>query len=204
MKVKIYIEGGGDGRDLRKACRKGFTHFFENAGFAGHMPSVKACGSRGKAFGYFSTALRDADSSDFIALLVDSEAPVTSGASPWEHLKNRPGDNWDCPAGASDENAHLMVQCMESWFLADKKALSTYFGKDFGEKSLPLNLMVEEIPKEDIYDKLKSATKHTQKGAYCKGPHSFEILERIDPEKVAAAAPYCKRLLETLHLKALQ
>ena len=31
--------------------------------------------------------------------------------------------------GATDEQAHLMVQCMEAWFLADRETLAAVFGR---------------------------------------------------------------------------
>ena len=50
MKVKVYVEGGGDGKDLRTKCRRGFSSFFEKADLVGRMPQVIACGGRAKAF----------------------------------------------------------------------------------------------------------------------------------------------------------
>ena len=44
-------------------------------------------------------------------LLVDAERPVAS-SGPWGHL-NAPPDSWVRPAGATDDQCHLMVQVME-------------------------------------------------------------------------------------------
>jgi len=76
VKVKIYVEGGGDTRDLKTQCRQGFSEFFRKAGLEGHMPRIVAGGSRGRAFADFCTALKQAREGDFIVLLVDSEAAV--------------------------------------------------------------------------------------------------------------------------------
>lgn len=197
MKITIYVEGGGekkDAKDLKTKCRKGFQKFFEKAGLAAQMPAVVACGSREQAFKDFKKALATPDILPI--LLVDSEAPVNQD-SVWGHLLVR--DQWLCPASATEEQAHLMAQCMESWFLADKACLEAYFGQGFHPNVLPQNPRVEEIPKQDVFDGLKNATRHCKrKSTYNKGEHSFKILEELSPTKVIGSAPYAKRLLETL------
>ena len=101
VKVKVYVEGGGDSKDLRTRCRMGFSSFFEKANFAGRMPRIIACGGRGTAFDRFRTALRSRREDEFIVLLVDSEDPIAEGSGTWEHLAGR--DGWDTPADAADE-----------------------------------------------------------------------------------------------------
>ena len=169
------------------------------------MPSITACGGRQQAYDKFCTALEDADKTDFIVLLVDSEDPVTQGNSPWVHLHSR--DGWTKPSGATDDCAHLMVVCMETWFLADKdedeSELAKYFGQGFNKNLLPKNSRIEEISKPDVENGLKSATRQsTPKGEYDKGRDSFAILALIDPNKVVAASPHAKDLIDTLKAKA--
>lgn len=55
--VKIYAEGGGNAASLKAECRKGFSKFFETAGFKGRMPRVIACGGRQDAYDSFCTAI---------------------------------------------------------------------------------------------------------------------------------------------------
>jgi len=196
--VKVYVEGGGDSNSLRTRCRAGFARFFEKAGLKGRMPRVVACGTRRNAYDDFCTAILTLGSNEFVALLVDSEGPVAVGQLPWNHLRDREGDAWEKPANATDDHVHLMVQCMESWFLADRVSLAEYYGKGFSEKALPDNPKVEEIPKSDIWENLTRSSRETQKGPYEKGRHSFEILGRIDPAKVCTAAPFAKRLIDSL------
>ena len=199
MTIKIYVEGGGDGRELRARCRRGFSSFFGKANLIGRMPQVIACGSRQRSCDRFTAALRSASDKKLVVLLVDSEGPVTESSGPWFHLRNR--DGWDKPAGATDENAHLMVQCMEAWFLADKSCLAALFGDGFNRNALPGNQSIEEVAKADVLDGLKRATRQcSSKGAYGKGRHSFDILAEIDPAKVQTASPHAKRLID--HLRA--
>ena len=91
-----------------------------------------------------------------------------------------------------------MVQAMESWFLADKEALTAYYGQGFRRQSLPANPNIEQIPKNDVLDGLQRATQGVSKGPYHKGKHGFEILARLDPMKVRGASPYADRLIRTL------
>lgn len=201
MSVKVYVEGGGSGRELRTKCRQGFSTFFRNASLVGRMPKIIACGAQDKTCRDFRTALANAADNEFIVLLVDSEGPVDQGAGPWLHLKNR--DDWDKPDGADDDNAHLMVQCMEAWFLADKDALARYFGSGFNLNALPGRPDVEHISKSDLENGLKNATRQCKpKGEYHKGRHSFAILAELDAEKVIAASPHAKRLVDVLKANA--
>ena len=128
----------------------------------GRMPKVIPCGNRRKTFDKFCTAFANAADNDFIVLLVDSEAPLGQSAGPWQHLRNR--DNWDKPADALDDTAHLMVQCMEAWFLADKEALAGYFGDGFNLNSLPNRSEIEEVSKREIEQGLKMALTAVQEG----------------------------------------
>ena len=160
------------------------------------MPSVTPCGSRQRAYKKFCTAIDEAEAGSFIVLLVDSEAGVTVGDSPWEHLKKR--DKWVQPSAAADDSAQLMVQCMEAWFIADRQSLSDYFGKDFKDAALPKRDDVEAIAKDDLLRTLKQATRSCSKGSYSKGRHSFELLGCLDPSKVMDASHHAKLLIDTL------
>ncbi|MCI0378320.1 MAG: DUF4276 family protein [Gemmataceae bacterium] len=206
MSVTVFVEGGGDREDLRTECRKGFRLFFERAGLKGRMPTIKARGSRGSAFDGFQTALSIAKSKEFVILLVDSEAPVETDpatqnqVSPWLHLTRR--DGWTKPVSATDDHAHLMVQCMETWFLADPDCLKAYFEPGLKADKLKPHPRLEDVNKSTVFKELADATAALKtKSKYderSKGTHSFEILARLDPAKVRKACPHADRLLKTL------
>ena len=201
MSVRVYVEGGGDGRELGARCREGFSAFFDKAGLTGRMPRIVACGGRQKTYDKFCSALTNAAENEFIVLLVDSEDPVATGSGPWAHLKNR--DQWERPAGAADDNAHLMAQCMEAWFFADKDSLAKYFGAGFNRNALSARPDIENIPKADLENHLQAATRQCEpKGKYRKGRHSFAVLAALDPAKVTAASPHAEQLVKTLRNKA--
>lgn len=189
VSVRIYVEGGGDQRATTAACRQGFVEFFGKVLPTRHRPRVIACGGRDATFDSFRTAYGQKDG--LAVLLVDSEGPVSS--PPWRHLKDR--DGWNPPGGATDNHAHLMVQCMEAWLLADREALAAYYGQGFLQGNLPGEANVELIDKGDIFRALNRATRQTAtKGIYRKTSHGFGLLSRIDPAKVRAASNHAERL----------
>lgn len=204
--VKLYVEGGGDASALKAACRKGFAMFLEKAGFKGHMPRIVACGSRRDAYDSFCTAVEIGESA---FLLVDSEAPIAfqnqqgecDAWLPWQHLAQ--GDQWQKPANADDLQCHLMVLCMESWFLADRENLQSFFGQGFQVNQLPpIANAIESVGKQEVYQSLASATRACKtKAQYGKGEHSFKILALIDPAKVTASSPWAKRFTDELKKK---
>jgi hypothetical protein len=193
--VRIYVEGGGDARSTKDACREGFRELFKKIVPAGSAPKVIASGPRLKAFQNFCDALRDYPEQR-IMLLVDSEGPVTAGV--WDHLSSRSEDGWNKPADASEDQAHLMVQCMEAWFLTDKDLLREYYGQHFGTRALPRQPNVELITKTHVEASLKQATRRTTKGPYQKSRHAFALLALIDPAKVRAASPHAAHFFDTV------
>lgn len=197
--VKVYVEGGGDhNRVLQTECRRGFSEFLRKAGLEGRMPRIVACGARARAYKSFRTAHENAAPDERPILLVDGEAPVVA-TDPWEHVRLRPGDGWQRPQSASDDQIHFMVQAMEAWFHADKVTLQEYYGQGFRVAALSQRPDIENIPKADLFDGLGLATRDCQRGAYSKGEDSFKILARTDPAKVRAASQvHAERFLRAL------
>jgi len=192
--IKIFVEGGSFGKDVI-FFRQGFSTFISNLTATSYeqlKPKIIPCGSRGDTYKAFRRAKRD-EPDIYPILLLDSEKPVSKEA--WKHLSIF--DHWDL---TSDDNeyCHLMVQMMESWFIADIHALEKFYGKNFHSNALPSNPNVEEISKKDINVSLKKATKDTSKREYHKTKHAPLILSLLDPEKVRKASRHCKRLFITL------
>lgn len=203
--VKLYVEGGGDTAALKTACREGFTEFITKAGIK-KRPRVVACGGRRDAYESFCTAIAQGEEA---VLLVDSEIAVSAAHQagnldqwlPWAHLLQR--DNWSKPNGSKDIDCHMMVQVMESWFLADRGTLQAFFDPGFNANALPAAAnSVEGVAKAAVYSALQQATKSCKtKAPYGKGEHSFKLLAKIDPAKVAAASPWAKRFVDELKKK---
>lgn len=194
--VRIYVEGGGDGGKGKAAIRRGFSAFLNEFHEAARTRkggvTVIACGSRNSTFDDFRTGLAT-NPDAFNVLLVDSEGPVSGKA--WDHLHTR--DNWQRPS-ATDNQCHLMVQTMESWFIADRKALEEFYGQNFNVSAIPKHDDVEQVEKERVSSALKDASRQTKKGEYHKIRHGSKLLALIDPETVRRKARHCDRLLKTL------
>ena len=198
--VRIYIEGGGEGKNTKALVRQGFSSFFKELVQVAQSKKIKwnitLCGSRNNAFRDFKNALEDRPNA-FIILLVDSEAPVKLKQRPWEHLKSR--DNWDSPAGVDETHCYLMVQAMEAWFMADIDTLKIFYGQGFKENAIPKNTNVEMIEKDLLERSLKAARRDTKsKGEYKKIQHASKLLEMLDVDKVRKASAECDRIFTTL------
>lgn len=198
VSVTIFVEGGGEGKELRTRCREGFSKLIKKLGFGGRMPRIVACGGRQRAYDMFNTSLTSARFEDeYPMLLVDSEDPITS--DPWDHLKVR--ENWDCPVGAEDDQAQMMATCMETWIMADHEALHKVFGSCLLDGNLiPVTANdLEERSRQELLEALKSATKDCGKNrGYDKGVRSFQILAELNPILLEKNLPYFCRFKETL------
>jgi hypothetical protein len=196
VSVRIYVEGGGNSKDTLKRCNEGFASYCQKLAPTNRQPRVVACGGRQQAFNRFSTAVSSSQASDISVLLVDSEAPVTA-ATAVQHLHSR--DGWDFPA-LDHHRVFLMVQAMESWFLADREALANFYDGGFLANSLPGSpTNVEAVLKDDLEPRLKHASKPTEtKGEYHKVRHGFALLALTDPAKVGNASPHAKFFNEFL------
>ena len=191
MKVRIYIEGGGEGKELDEVFRRAWKRFFEAAGVR-RKPRVIRGGGRQHTFDAFRNRAPGDTVEETSLLLVDSEGAVRSDV--WEHLHIR--DGWVRPAGANDRQAFLMVQVMETWFLADVDTLQRCFGASFRANALREWPQLERVPKQTVFDVLAQASgrRYTKRKA-------FDLLERIRPDCVENACPHAKALLN--HLRSL-
>ena len=157
--IRIYCEGGGDGRASREMLTKGFREFLKELVTSARAHKIHfdvfACGSRRDAYEKFKTSLQTYQDS-FNILLVDAEEPVIQ--SSWNHLKKR--DSWDV-LNSSEEQCHLMVQTMEAWLIADPKALKKFYGQGFSINALPKNPNVEQIEKDRLVSSLNNAIRQT-------------------------------------------
>ncbi len=198
--VKLYVEGGAQDSALeRSLCRQAFSKFFSaDPRLKGKLPRTVPCGGRKATFDAFVTEVRNPKPGVLPLLLVDSESRVARNKSSWEHLKSRPGDEWELPNGATEHQVFLMVQVMETWFIADREAMELFFGADFRRSSIPSWPELEEVPKQSVYEALNKATADCGARRYAKGRLSFNLLAGISPAKVEAASPHARRLFERL------
>lgn len=179
--MRVYLEGA---RRLRNPMKT----FLRNAISAIHRQSVtleiEPCGSRDSAIRRCS---RDAGS----LLLIDSEGEDL------QQLTDRVAAQTGAP-----NRAFFMVQLMEAWFLADRPALETYYGRGLNAGRLPRNPNIEDILKPDVERGLHNATRQCSKGAYNKSEHAPDLLARLNPTAVYCACPNFRRLIDHLSTDA--
>ena len=196
--VRVYVEGGGDGKDTRSAIRRGFGEFLGELRDAARQRRTRwrivACGARSSALDDFLTGV-GANPDAFNVLLVDAEGPITG--SPRHHVASA-----DARATEAEvDQIHLMVQMMEAWLVADVAALERFYGKGFRAKAIPEREDVEAIGKDELERALRQATRETQKGEYQKIRHGAKLLAEVDPSTVRGKAPHCDRLFTILAAK---
>ncbi|MEK7831977.1 MAG: DUF4276 family protein [Acidobacteriota bacterium] len=206
VKVTIYVEGGGDSKELQARCREGFRKLIEKTKVV-RNPAIVACGSREQTFKKFKIAASTAGG-ELPLLLVDSEDPVKvtdenpDSTEAWNHLKAR--DKWERPAGVANDQAQLMATCMETWIMADQSALSVFFGQHLQTSALLPVLNLEARTRDEVQDKLVWATRNCGRDrSYAKGKRSFKVLEHLKPDTLQKHLPHFRRFVSTLerHLK---
>ena len=166
--MRVYLEGG---RHLRNPMKTFLRNAVTNIHHRNIELDVEPCGSRDDAI---RRCARDAGS----ILLIDSEGEILQRLM--DRVRARIG---------STDHAFFMVQLMEAWFLADRQALAAHYGRGFAAGSLPANPNVEDIPKTDVEDGLRNATRRSGKGIYNKGEHARTLLGMLSPAAVYDACP---------------
>lgn len=157
MSLTIIVEGGGSGTLNRRIDCRRAFHTL----FAKVAP--KGALPSVYAAGSRATALDHHGRVPGSIAVVDSEGPATE----------------------MGRAVYQMVQIMESWFLADAGTTARILKID--ERRLSGNPKIEEAPKADVLQRLKSC-------GYDKRQHSFRILKEIDPAKVRKASTHADQL----------
>jgi len=199
VKAIIYLEGGGESKELHTRCREGFHKLLEKNGFKGKMPRLVASGSRFSAFSDFKAA-HQSKMHTFVALWIDSEDPVADIEKTWAHLEKR--DGWEQPDNSCNEQVLLMTTCMETLIATDREALKTCCScKDkLHESALPPLHNMESRSRKEIFDTLKRATRDCQ-ALYEKGEKSFELLGMLNTEILRQHLPSVARSWRILDKK---
>lgn len=184
-----------------EAFRRGWQTFFNKAGVNGRILEIAVGGGQEEAFALFENQLAFYDQQQNTEpkplLLVDSEEPVAPGHTVWQHLQTRRQNIFQRPANADDQSAYMMVQAMETWFMADPTALQCFFGVSFDSSVFENSPALESILKGDALDKLRQSSRGCRP-RYRKGKVSYDLLAQISPDTVSAACPHAEQLLNYL------
>ena len=76
------------------------------------------------------------------------------------------------PPGATDEQVLLMATCMETWIVADGRALAAHYGQCLQRSALPAVNNLESKDTKTVQDSLFHATRNCT-GPYDKGKKSY-------------------------------
>ena len=164
MEIKLYVEGGGKGSHKLATIKlqQGFDAFFRDLKNAARAKKIsfKIIPSSNTQTTYedFLISVRNSPQS-FNLLLVDSDEAIAENETARDFLQKK-YKKWLLKT-IKDEQCHLMVRIMESWFIADVEALKEFYGREFKESAIPKNRNVESIEKERVESSLKTATVKT-------------------------------------------
>jgi hypothetical protein len=191
----LYLEGGGDSKELHTRCREGFRRLLEHCSFQGRMPRLVACGGRDATFDDFVFA-HTSGKGQFVALWIDSEDALSDLERTWAHLNAR--DGWAQPSGANDDQVLFMTTCMETWLVTDRPALKEHYGSKLKDSALPALSDMERRLRHDVQDSLTRATQDCS-NAYAKGKRSFEVLAKLTPATLEKHLPSFVRVRQILN-----
>lgn len=106
---------------------------------------------------------------------------------------------------AADEySLGLMVQCMETWFLADRDAVIRYFRLPKDGGPLPKHAHPELVPKVRILDSFDKASHQSRRRRYQKGADALALLGLVDPNIVAERCPHARQFFDALRNLRIQ
>ena len=197
--VRVYIEGGAEGRIADSDFRRGWKRFLNELHLLArsngyHSLEVVRGKGRANTFRGFTKHQME-HPNDLCVLLVDAETEAPEGVRVWDIVARRAQDSWHRPNWATDRHLYLMAYFIETWLLTDQDALQQYFKKGFNPKVLPTTNL-ESRSKDEIENALISATKNSSKGEYQHG-QSHEIIGITRPDRVKTLK-HGRRLFETL------
>lgn len=164
--ILIFIEGEGGGREgsskrqhLDGAFRESWRQFLQPlADLAKNRRIRFRCvsgGSGATTFDKFAKPLPE-QAGALRILLIDSEGPVNDVARPWGALPQLTRPQW-----ATDGHCYLIVQCVETWLLADPDALRAHYDRPkpcFRPDRIRAWPALERIPKSTVQTALEEAT----------------------------------------------
>lgn len=197
--VRVYIEGGAEGRsadsDFRRGWKKFLNELHELARANGYN-SLEVVRGKGRSNTFRRFTKRETEyPRDLCVLLADSETAVADDTSVWDVVAEREGDQWQRPDWATNKHLYLMVHFVETWLLTDPDALQTFFKRGFNQEVLPITNL-ESRSKDEVDRALAKATRNSKKGAYKHG-QAHAIIEFVRPERVRTLR-HGQRLFECL------
>ena len=182
--------------------KRGFRNLFERHASRARGKRIRfdliSGGSNAETVKDFLKSCRE-NPSDLNVLLVDSEGPAPSADDAIRALRSR--RYWDANAAVDDGQINFMVQAMEAWFIADRRALARHFGNQFNANSLPNPRNSETVSPNGLTDSINQALRASggRRGRrYDKIRDGARRLELLDENAVRQSCPSFGRLTDFL------
>ena len=193
MKLVVFVEGtAGDPGALRKA----FRQFLERLGIPGSAIQIVAAGDGPAAHRAYVRSVSKYANDRIAFLLIDSEQHKEKGLPNWEFLSQ--ARKLNKPEAAGVDSLGLMVQCMETWFLADREKVIKYFGLPEDGGPLPKHTEPELVSKSEVLSSFDRAARQIRRRRYQKGQDALALLGLVDPNVIAKRCPHAERFFSAL------
>ena len=185
IEVFVVIEGGAKGHKADARFREGYRSFLTKiapSNIKGRPVALEPIRGEGRTNAHKKFAQqRILHPSALVILLIDTDAPFTKKQGVWSFLESR--DHTIKPNWATESHAYLMVQCVETWIVADHQTLKIHYGPKFRSSALPSRTGLEDKPHHDVQKALEDATSTCQKDKY-DHVDSSDLIKIIDPKRI--------------------
>ena len=194
-RVNLHFEGDDD---LRPGFRNLLDRHIERARRQRIRFNLIAGGPRYETVKDFLDSCRH-NPSALNVLLIDSESSVSDVSQSIRTLSRH--SVWDSDVHCEDSQVNFMVQAMEAWFVADRRALESHFGNRFNANALPSPQSAEAIDPDALVAAIQSGlpSRRGRRRPRCrKTADGVELLGLLDHSTVGRYCPNFKRLMDFL------
>ncbi|MBM3326558.1 MAG: DUF4276 family protein [Calditrichaeota bacterium] len=191
MYITLYVEGSyvSGNKASQISCKQAFEALFRKIGLKSPKFICVAGGGRDEVWNDFILALEENRQGIFIAMLIDTDAPLNKYPNIWQFTGHQQ------PTNSNDDQLLLMVTSMESWIAADRESLREFYKTCLKEDRLPILSNIENI---DCLPYLEDATTGCSKDKYEKGANSFKVLSNLNPFNIKKHSDSFRRACEIL------
>ena len=193
-RINIYFEGD---KRLRTGFRALFASRINRWRRRGIRFNLLAGGSRYETVKDFLDSCRS-NPSDLNILLIDSESAVSDARRSIRALRRH--RVWEAGVRCEDGQVNFMVQAMEAWFVADRRALVSHFGARFNANALPNPQNAESIAPGSLVAAIERGfPRRGRRGRrYDKIEDGEKLLGLLNPDTVSRHCPNFRRLMDFL------
>ena len=207
--IFVYVEGEGGGNKKQPAKRHHLDGEFRQAWKQFLQPLADFAKTKGVLFFQCIPGRGGSQSLEKFAhplptqagalriLLIDSERPAAEVTKPWKYLPKCKRPNW-----ADDRSCYLMVQCLETWLLADPEAIRVHYDEKskpcFRPRELKAWPPLETVDRKILQKALEKATENCTRPYF----HAYgNVLIAVVSREKLMKLPSVERLFKDLKIK---